>query len=100
MRLIGDVTHYQLTGSIHGKQRLICSLAYSTGVPRPREALWGNYLTIWRATNGVGFCARPGFRVVNAAIRHDMTLAEFCAEYSDMHESIVAAIKASENSHT
>ena len=100
MKLIGDTMYYQLTDSAPMKQRLVCVLEYSTGTRRPCQSLHGDYLTIWRATNGVGFCVRAGFQVVNATIRHDMSLAQFCSKYSDMRKSTICDIEAFENSHS
>ncbi len=87
--IIGDITYYGLS-----KRRLVRTPDFDTGLPEPRHAAYPGYLSIWRATNGRGFAAIAGAKVANAALRQELTLAEFCARYSDMDACTIAAIKA------
>ncbi len=87
--IIGDITYYGFS-----KRRLVRMPDFDSGLPEPGHAPYPDYLSIWRATNGPGFCAVAGAKVANAALRRELTLAEFCARYSDIDATTIAAIKA------
>lgn len=94
--IIGDITYYQMKFSRkHGmEQRLMRMPDFDTGLPEPGHAPYPDYLSIWRGSNGPGFCAIAGDKVANAALRRELTLSEFCSRYSDMDAKTIAAIKA------
>lgn len=97
--LIGDITYYVVTYFPEHRPEpyLVRSSDFDTGLPAPRHAAYPDYLSIWRASNGSGFCALPGRYVASAASQRHLTLAEFCARYSDMGDSLIASIKAQED---
>ncbi len=90
--IIGDITYYALQGT--AERRLVRTPDFDSGLRCPRHAAYPDYLSIWRPTNGPGFCAVAGDKVANRALNRELTLAEFCARYSDMDERTIAAIEA------
>ena len=93
--IIGDITYYALEQHrAHGKEpRLVRTPDFDPAMPRPTRVPYADYLSVWRATNGVGFCALPGSKVYAAACRYHMTLPEYLACHSDMDARTIAAIK-------
>ncbi len=97
--IIGDITYYAPKYSRKQlkrgeEQRLVRTSDFDSGVGCPRHSAYPDHLSIWRATNGRGFCAIAGNKVANYALNRGMTLSEFCARYSDMDATTIAAIKA------
>lgn len=93
---IGDISYYRLTTEHPMRQFLVWTPYQHTGVRCPISAWRDDHLSIWKETNGFGFCAIAGSKVAAAAIFHRMSLAEYVYYYSSAGDSIIAAIKIQE----